>query len=266
MTTLNLPYGCVWPGWPKIPKSYWEARPKENHRENGGGSSAQIFPQTSPQRSLEKNKSFLLFPKVFGESSGVKSWLKTPIFPMVSFGGDQVPKFYLDDPPPGHQKFGDLLRGPLGPKFGRRGPPRPKVTIGKLGGFQPRFSPELSPKNFGNKESAGLKALNLPVVGELWGKILVENPHFPCGFLWPGSSEAHIPKIYGEAAPGPPKIWWLARVPLGPKFPISIGRRRPPKPPRPKVTIGKLGGGSSQIFPRALPKEFWQQRKCWLSG
>ena len=27
---------------------------------------------------------------------------------MVSFGGDQVPKFYLDDPPPGHQKFGGL--------------------------------------------------------------------------------------------------------------------------------------------------------------
>ena len=95
----NLP--CVWPGWPKMPKSYWEARPKEKHRENGGGLQPRFFPKPLHNEVWKKNKSILLFPKVFGESSGVKSWLK----------------------------------GPLGPKFGRRRPPRPKVTIGKLGEF-----------------------------------------------------------------------------------------------------------------------------------
>ena len=163
----------VWPGWPKIPKSYWEARPKENYRENGGGSSAQIFPQTSPQRSLEKKQKFpSFFPKIFGESSGVKSWLKTPIFPMVSFGGDQVPKFYLDDLPPRPSKFGDLVRVPLGPKFpksiGRRRPPRPKVTIGKLGGGG-CFSPDFPPKKFWQQRKCWLENPQSSLWwGELW--------------------------------------------------------------------------------------------------
>ena len=104
---------------------------------------------------------------------------------MVSFGGDQVPKFYLDDPPPQATKnLVTLVRAPLGPKFpksiGRRRPPRPKVTIGKLGGV---FSPDFPP--FGNKESAGLKTLNLPCGSESFGAILqFLHLHVPFTFFW----------------------------------------------------------------------------------
>ena len=118
---------------------------RKNCRENGG-SSAQIFPKPLHNEVWKKQK-FPFFPKVFGESSGVKSWLKTPIFPMISFGGDQVPKFYLDEPPPRPPKIWWPGQGPFRTKI-------PKIhweeaatqTIGKLAGFQARLSPELSPR------------------------------------------------------------------------------------------------------------------------
>ena len=119
--------------------------------------------------------------------------------------------------------------GPKFPKF--TGRPGQSKTIGKMGDLQPRFSSNLSTEKSGN------------------------NKNFP-----------KFPNLIWRTPPGHQTFGDLPRVPLGPKFPKSIGRRRPPKPPRPKVTIGKLGGFSAQIFPRALPKEFWQQRQCWLEN
>ena len=44
--------------------------------------------------------------------------------------------------------------------------------------------------------------------GELWGKIWVENPHFPYGFLWPGWLGArHSQNLLGGPPSRPPKIW-----------------------------------------------------------
>ena len=142
-------------------------------------------------------------------------------------------------------------------------------TIGKLAGFQARFSPELSPRILAKTKVLAWKPSIFPVKnGGSSGENLGWNPppHFPYGFLSPGWSGAQIPKFGEDPPPGHQKFGDLPRVPLGPKFPKSIGRRRPPKPPRPKVTIGQLGGFSAQIFPRALPKDFWQQRKCWLES
>ena len=151
---------------------YWEARPKENHWENRGVFSPD-FPQNSPQGSLE----ITFFPQGFWGELWGKSWLKTPIFPMVSFGlGGLGPKFpnFIGRTPPGHQKFGDLPR-PFRTQIPKihweeaaTQATQAKGNHGETGGgFQPRFSTELSPRNFGNrnfgnKESAGLKTLNLP--------------------------------------------------------------------------------------------------------
>ena len=187
---------------PKFPKSIGRRRPPKPPRPKVtigqlGGFAAQIFPKALPKDFWQQRKCWLESPQSSlwvsfglvawgpklpkfigrpghnrenGEELWGKSWLKTPIFPMVSFGGDQVPKFYLDDPPPGHQKFGDLLRAPLGPKFpksiGRRRPPRPKVTIGKLGGV---FSPDFPPKKFWQQRKRWLENPQSSLWwGELW--------------------------------------------------------------------------------------------------
>ena len=70
LTTLNLPYGCVWPGWPKIPKSYWEARPKENHRENGGGLQPRFFPKPLHNEVWKKTKVSFFSPRSLGRALG----------------------------------------------------------------------------------------------------------------------------------------------------------------------------------------------------
>ena len=84
LKTLNLPYGFVWPGWPgpKIPKSYWEARLKENHKENGGGLQPRFSPNLSTRKfGKKKNKSFLFFPQgLWGEFWG-KILVENPHFP-----------------------------------------------------------------------------------------------------------------------------------------------------------------------------------------
>ena len=142
---------------------------------------------------------------------------------MVWFGGDQVPKFYLDNPPPlpGHQKFGDLVRVPLGPKFpksiGRRRPPRPKVTIGKLGVV---FSPDFPPKKF-------------------WQQSWLKTPMSPIVSFGLGDLKPQIPKIWGRTPPS-----------------------RAPKPSRPKETIGKIGELSSRTLGETRVKHIFF-KVCW---
>ena len=87
--------GLGWPG-PKFPK--FIGRPGQRKTiVKTGGSSAQIFPKALHTESW-REQNILLFspPKVFGESSEEKSGLKTPIFPMVSFGlgglGPKIPR------------------------------------------------------------------------------------------------------------------------------------------------------------------------------
>ena len=97
--------------------------------------------------------------------------------------------------------------------------------MGNMGGFQPRFSPELSPNTSRKKRGffrslqnflwgqSGLKTLHFPhggrgsghpgqrkpkgrlrdfqhffknPWGELWGKSVLKTPQFPYGYLWPG--------------------------------------------------------------------------------
>ena len=90
----------------------------------------------------------------------------------------------------------------------------------------------------------------------------LKNPPFPYGFLWPGWPGAKIHKIHWEA---PQAIKNLATLPLG-IFSVKIHwQGRPSKPPRLKLTTGKMGGFAAQIFSRALPKEFWTT-KCWLEN
>ena len=140
--------------------------------------------------------------------------------------------------------------------LGGRSPGQRKTT-GKIGGLQPRFSPKLSTRNFGERKKSPFFPM---VFGVSSGEIWVQNPHFAYGFLWPGWFGAQI--YWGSSSPPrPPKN--LATLPLGifrflggPKFPKSIERRRPPNPPRPpKVSIGKLGC-FQPIFLRALPNSF----------
>ena len=83
LKTLCLPSGFLRPGvaGPKIPKIYWEARPKENHSENGG-SSAQIFPKALHTESWREQNILLFFPTkgLWGELWG-KIWVENPHFP-----------------------------------------------------------------------------------------------------------------------------------------------------------------------------------------
>ena len=184
----------AWVAWPLgAPKS-----PKLLQCQAKIGKMGDLQPRFSPNLSTTKfgkKTKVSFFPQgLWGEFWG-KILVETPIFPMVSFRGDQVPKFYLDAPPPGHQKFGDLVRVTLGPKFpksiGRRRPPKPQ---GNWRVFRPDF-PQSSPKNFGKNESAGLKTLNLPCGGGALGKIWAEPPPFSLCFLSPGWSGAQIPKF-----------------------------------------------------------------------
>ena len=97
--------------------------------------------------------------------------------------------------------------------------------------------------------------------GELWEKIWVENPHFPYGFLWPGWSGAQIPEIYWEDPRTPPKNFATLPLAIFKVFRQNqtsqfIGKRRPPKPPRPKVTIGQLGGFQPSFSPHLSPRNF----------
>ena len=184
---------------PKIPRIYWEARPKENHSENGG-SSAQIFPKALHTESW-REQNILLFspPKVFGESSEEKSGLKTPIFPMVSFGLG----FFTELSPRnfGQQKncrletlclpSGFLRPGVAGPKIPKiYWEARPKENHSENGGSSAQIFPKALHTESWREQNILLFFPTKGLWGELWGKIWVENPHFPYGFLWLGWSGA----------------------------------------------------------------------------
>ena len=100
------------------------------------------------------------------------------------------------------------FRAPLGPKFlksiGRRPPkpPKPNAIMGKMGGVQPRFSPELSPGNFEKQ-----KKIPQGPWRELCENIWVEN-----NFHWF------------------PVVW----VAWGPQLSTFIGKTtQPPRPRKP---------------------------------
>ena len=93
---------------------------------------------------------------------------------------------------------------PKFPKF--IGRPGQRKTTWKMGGLQPNFSPKLCTGNFGEKKK--FPFFPQGPRGELWGKIWVENPHFPYGFLWPGWLGArHSQNLLGGPPSRPPKIW-----------------------------------------------------------
>ena len=112
------------------------------------------------------------------------------------------------------------------------GPPRTtpaqRKTIGKNGVIGPVFS------RISFQVSQGLW-------GELWGKI---TPPFSLWFPL-----AKIPKIHREDPSQTTKN--LATCPWEFSGSKSIGRRRPPKPPRLQVTTGKRGGFTAQISPES---------------
>ena len=203
---------------PKFPK--FIARPCQN-RENGG-SSAQIFPKPLHNEVWKKtNVSF--FPQgLWGEFWGKIVW-RPPFSLWFHLVGTKFPNFIWMTPPPGHQKFGDLLRGPLGPNFGRRGPPRPKVTIGKLGGFSAQIFPRALPKESWQQRKCWLESPQPPCGGGALGKDLGWKPPFSLWFplawviwgphsqnLWGGRPQATKNLV---TCPGPfrtkiPKIHW----------------------------------------------------------
>ena len=111
----------------------------------------------------------------------MKSWLKTPMSPIVSFGlGDlkpQIPKIWGGRPP---------LKGTWAPK-----PSRPKETIGKIG--------ELSSRTLG--ENQGQTHFFQSLLGrELGGKIWSETLR-PNSSLWPGWPGSLLPMDFRNFGP-----------------------------------------------------------------
>ena len=77
-------------------------------------------------------------------------------------------------------------------------PPRPKETIGKIGGCQPRCSPKALFRDLGKTR---VEQFFFQVCwGEFGGKIWVETPR-PCSFLWLGWPGSLLPMDFRNLGP-----------------------------------------------------------------
>ena len=202
--------------------------------------------KTTGERRFGEKILTLFFPKVFGESPAEKSGLKTPPFSLW------FPLAWVT-----WNLNSQILWGGCPSRAPK--PPKLKETFGKIGGFQPRFS-QSSLRGFWVKTRVETTFFSKGAWGELSGKIWIETPR-PYSFLWPGWPGAEIHCL--DPPPRPPKIW--RPCPWEFSGSKSIGRRRPPKARKLKVTTRKKGGFTARIFPWAPPKEFWTT-KCWLEN
>ena len=216
---------------PNISWIYWEARPKKNHWE---------------KEIWRKNNWPFFFPKVFGESSGEQSGLKTPSFSLW------FPLAWVT----WNLKFPNSMgRMPIQGTQATQA----KGNLWENWGFSTQIFPELSSGILG--ENKGRNDLFFQrCLGRAQWENLDWNPlslWFPLAWVaWGRNSLVGPP-------PRPPKIW--RPCPWEFSGSKSIGRRRPPKPRKLKVTTRKKGGFTAQIFPWAPPKEFWTT-KCWLEN
>ena len=133
------------------------------------------------------------------------------------------------------------------------------------GGLQPNF-PQNSAQGIWRENKNSLFFPQGPR-GELWGKIWVWKPPFSLWFplawvAWGPTFPKFIRRTPLQTTQNLATLPFEFSGPLWDEIPKSIGRRRPPKPPRPKVTIGKLEG----FWPRFSPELSQWFPLAWVAG